>query len=101
MRSGAVLLLQDAAGRYALQLRDDRPDVAYARHWGLFGGWSEPGETPLQCLQREINEELGLTLLEAQLRYLRLYVDGDIGAHIFHCAALPDLGQAQLREGQR
>jgi 8-oxo-dGTP diphosphatase len=101
MRTGAVILLEDEAGRLAWQLRDNRPEVSYADHWGLFGGWQEAGETPLDCIRREVQEELGLALEAEQLTYLDQYVEGEIGAHVFRCPAPAALRTAVLREGQR
>ena len=53
-------LCNNAMGRVALQLRDDKPHVGAADCWGLFGGHSEPGETPDQTIRREILEELDI-----------------------------------------
>lgn len=35
--------------------------------WELPGGWIDPGETPLQCIQREVIEESGQTLIDVEL----------------------------------
>ncbi len=43
---------------FLLQLRDNRPEIAYPNCWSFFGGEIEPGETPWQALKREIEEEL-------------------------------------------
>lgn len=34
--------------------------------WTTFGGWSEPGESPVETLQRELREELGIQVLKFQ-----------------------------------
>jgi len=56
--AAALLVLDD--GRYLMQLRDQKPDILYPGHWGLFGGALEPGEHPDAALRRELREELGL-----------------------------------------
>lgn len=53
----AVLLLD---GKYVLQLRDDKPTIAAPGQWSLFGGLIQKGESPLQAIIREINEELSI-----------------------------------------
>ncbi len=52
----ALIVLPD--GRYAVQLRDDIPQIFYPDHWGCFGGAVNPGEPPLDALRRELREEL-------------------------------------------
>ncbi|MBK0064927.1 MULTISPECIES: NUDIX hydrolase [unclassified Acinetobacter] len=77
---GKVLLLKANYGNFA---------------WGLPGGGIDPGETILQGLQRECEEELGLIV---RVDYLSgLYLHTDINAHvsIFRCH-LPDQAQIQL-----
>src|SRR3954470_23042017 len=53
----ALLVLDD--GRYILQLRDNKPQIFYPDHWGLFGGAVDEGEHEVEALQRELREELG------------------------------------------
>ena len=100
-KAGSVILFEDERGRIAFQLRDNRPDVSYPDYWGLFGGWSEPGETPAQTILREMSEELGLSLDRSQLKYVQAHRDGDILGHVFHYPAPSDLLHARLLEGQR
>ncbi len=54
-------------GRYVLQLRDDRPDIAAPGLWALFGGSVERGEEPRQAVLREVEEELCLRLDDCRL----------------------------------
>lgn len=51
----AVLVLD---GNCILQLRDNKPTIAAAGQWSLFGGKIKIGETPLQTIRREVYEEL-------------------------------------------
>lgn len=60
----ALIVLEN--GDYLLQLRDERPDIWYPGHWGLFGGAIEAGEEPLAALMRELDEELDFALREAR-----------------------------------
>jgi len=48
-------------GRYLMQLRDNRPDIFFPDHWGLFGGAVDEGEGALEAFFREIKEELHFT----------------------------------------
>jgi 8-oxo-dGTP diphosphatase len=43
-------------------LRDDKPGLPWANMWDLPGGGREGAETPLDCLIREVREEVGLNL---------------------------------------
>lgn len=60
--AAAVIVLDN--GRYLLQLRDNKKGIFFPGHWGLFGGGVEKGEQPVDALRRELNEELGLELVE-------------------------------------
>ena len=100
-REGSVILLVNSQGKIAWQLRDNRPDVSYANHWGLFGGWREMDESPEQTIIREINEELAFSLDLSKLQYIRRHCDGDIVSHVFLYPITDEMDAAQLLEGQR
>lgn len=52
----AVYLLR-SDGAALLQHRDDKPGLRHANMWVPPGGHSDPGETPLACAFREMEEE--------------------------------------------
>ena len=54
-------------------LRDNKTDIPWPNMWELPGGGREGIETPLECLQREVWEELGLTLKEESIIWSRIY----------------------------
>lgn len=91
---GSSIILENANHCIAMQLRDDN------LKWGLFGGWSEPNETPQETILREIDEELGVTLNPDHLTFLRIFQFPDIGiAHVFHYPVENELDNAVLTEG--
>ncbi len=99
-REGVVVLLENAGGQIAFQLRDDNPEIMYPNYWGLFGGWMEAGESPQQTAVREIMEELGYSLDASRLVYLKMHDDGEVRSHILHCPVADELQDATLTEGQ-
>jgi 8-oxo-dGTP pyrophosphatase MutT (NUDIX family) len=63
--AAAVIRLED--GRYLMQLRDQRRDIWYPGCWGCFGGSTDPGESALDALRRELLEELELRVATPRL----------------------------------
>ena len=61
------IILMNSEKRVLLYLRDDKPTLLYPNMWALPGGYVEEGETPEQCILREIEEELGVKLGEVIL----------------------------------
>lgn len=62
-----VLVERDAQGREGRFLLTSRPQgKVYAGHWEFPGGKLEPGETVEQALRRELHEELGIAIGEAE-----------------------------------
>ena len=54
-------------------LRDDRPDIPWPGHWDFPGGGREGDETPIETLRREVDEEFGLIIPDAAIRWKRLF----------------------------
>jgi hypothetical protein len=64
--SGAILI--DSLGRFLFQQRDNIPEILYPGMIGLFGGHREGNETFLECVVREIYEEISHFLRRNALR---------------------------------
>ncbi|HMA78873.1 MAG TPA: NUDIX hydrolase [Candidatus Paceibacterota bacterium] len=62
--------------------RDDIPTINYPGMWDLVGGGREGDETPIQCAQREIKEELNLDLKEDDFVHQRVYPSADFPGKI-------------------
>lgn len=96
-----VVFIFNAARSHVLLLKKLRP----AQHKGLLnglGGKIEPGETPLQCLTREVQEECGLTLTNMYLHYTScfslhddLFVYSSIYNGLMHDVTPGDAGLAE------
>ena len=54
-------------------LRDDISTIPWPNMWELPGGGREDEETPFECVQREVFEELGLKLEEAAIDWAKEY----------------------------
>lgn len=70
--SGAKIALIN--GNHILSiLRDDIPTIPYPNTWDLAGGGREDDETPFECVQREVFEELGITISKESIRWAKKY----------------------------
>ncbi|WP_150202418.1 NUDIX hydrolase [Streptococcus constellatus] len=54
-------------------LRDDIPAIPYPNMWDFPGGGREKGETPFECIKREVFEELGITIKESSILWVKVY----------------------------
>lgn len=70
----------DTVGRYLFQQRDDVPSIVYPGKVGLFGGHREGTETYLECIVREIHEELSYYVSPGQFEHLAFYSVDDVNA---------------------
>jgi len=76
-------VLQQPDGRFLLAQRPQ--GKVYAGYWEFPGGKVEPGESPLQALQRELHEELGIEVIEAYPWLIREfdYEHADVRLYFF------------------
>lgn len=85
--TGAIVLNQ--AGEVLLLQHRFRPGSG----WGIPGGFLQRGEQPLEALQRELREEIGVTVTEVELVFVRTLTRYQQVECIFRCridrAAIP------------
>lgn len=86
---GQLLLGQRPAGK------------PYAGWWELPGGKLEPGETPLQALARELDEELAITVTEATPWITHTHVYPHATVRLNFCRVTGWTGEPRGAEGQR
>lgn len=101
----ATALILDGEGRLLVYLRDNIPSIPFPNHWDLFGGHVEAGESPEEALSRELEEELGLALVEQPV-FFRRYdcTEGDAfpNTKYVYWTIVPQRAEELiLREGQR
>lgn len=86
-------------------LRDDFDHIPHPNCWDFAGGGREPGESPEECVLRELYEEFGLTLTTSQLVSKISYeTETPSGAAFFFAAHLPVGAEHEISfgtEGQR
>ena len=66
-RKGSSIIFVNRKNEVLLFLRDGKPGLPYANMWDVLGGHVEKGETPKECIIREMKEEIGLELTDFQL----------------------------------
>ncbi|MBW2556820.1 MAG: NUDIX domain-containing protein, partial [Deltaproteobacteria bacterium] len=63
-RKGTSIIFVNDQRKVLLLLRDDKLTIPYPNMWDVPGGHVDDGETPEQCIVREMKEEMDLTLEE-------------------------------------
>ncbi len=95
----AVGVLIDRDGRFLLTSRPE--GKVYAGHWEFPGGKVEPGESVEAALQRELNEELGITIGAAVPWEVTLHDYPHARVRLHFCKVFDWRGAFQMREGQQ
>ena len=93
-----VGLVNDSSGRWLVNCRP--PGRPLAGSWEFPGGKRQPGEAPLAALRRELEEELGIEVLEAEpvLALVHDYSDKRVRLDVWHVQRFR--GQVTARDGQ-
>lgn len=97
-----VLVERDAQGKEGRFLLTSRPDgKVYAGYWEFPGGKLEAGETVEQALQRELHEELGITIGTAHRWKVELMDYPHARVRLHFCKVYEWAGQLEMREQQQ
>jgi 8-oxo-dGTP diphosphatase len=74
-REVAGALLVDTLGRFLLQQRDDKPGIVSPGKVGLFGGHREGAESFLECVVREVHEEISYLVPAEAFEHIAVRLD--------------------------
>ena len=96
---GCVIILFNTNNQILLVLRDNKDSIPFPNTWNLLGGILENGESPEECIRREIREEIEIEL--GNINYFQKYNIYDREHYIFWKQIDLDLTQIKLNEGQR
>ena len=95
---GTSIIFFNSRHEVLLVLRDDKPSIACPNMWDLPGGHVEDGETPAECIVREMLEEIEVNVEGCSL--FRVYEFSDRTEHVFILHAEFDIENMILHEGQ-
>lgn len=95
----AVGVLFDVEGRFLLTSRPH--GKIYAGYWEFPGGKLEPGETVEEALERELHEELGITIGNAEAWKVELMDYPHARVRLHFCKVRQWSGELHMREGQQ
>ncbi|MDH3876191.1 MAG: NUDIX hydrolase [Desulfobacteraceae bacterium] len=98
-RKGTSIIFVNDQKQVLLLLRDDKPDIPYPNMWDIPGGHVDDGETPEECIVREMKEEMDLNLEEFQLLSVMEFIDRI--EYTFWKKANLDIQSINLHEGQK
>jgi 8-oxo-dGTP diphosphatase len=77
-REIACAIIIDTSGRFLLQQRDDVAGILHPGKVTLFGGHREGSETFLECVVREIHEEISYFVPAERFEFLVRFTSADI-----------------------
>lgn len=96
---GTSILIVNDQKKVLLLLRDDKLSIPYPNRWDVLGGHVEEGETPEQCIVREIKEEIELEISKPEL--FKIYNMENRIEHTFWMKADINIDITPVNEGQR
>jgi 8-oxo-dGTP diphosphatase len=95
---GTSIIFHNSRHEVLLVLRDDKPTIICPNMWDLPGGHVESGESPAECIVREMLEEIEVNVEGCRL--FKVYEFSDRTEHVFTMNAEFDVERMVLHEGQ-
>lgn len=98
----ALVMLINKKGEVLLNLRDDKPNILYPKHWAILGGSVEKDETPEETAYREVKEEAG-HIIKGPIKEYAKIIDREGKnqlATIFVATINKEISELRLGEGQ-
>ena len=74
-------------GKYLMMHRTKKQNDENQNKWIGIGGKTEEGESPFDCIIREVREETGLTICNPRYRGIVTFVSNEFSTqymHLFH-----------------
>lgn len=96
----AIMIIKNSEDKILLQLRDDKPGILYPASWGLLGGSVEEGESYLQAIKREINEEIKINIEPVKELGIFFHPEENLQVHVFLGKLNKKAEEIELTEGQ-
>jgi len=95
------IILVNSENKFLFYLRDNKPQICYPGYWDLIGGEAEKGENALDCVKREIIEEIGITITD--IEFIERVYEPEVNTElsIFSGKIDAKVEEIYLREGQR
>ncbi len=97
-RKGCSIIFVNTNIEVLLFLRDDISGLPYAGMWDVPGGHVDSGESPEDCIVREMKEEINYTLSDYHL--YKVYDFSDRVEHVFWKKKTFNIDDIILTEGQ-
>ena len=105
--NAACAIIIDKKNNFILQKRDNKKNIFFPNHWGLFGGAKNKNEKYINTIKREINEELGFVPKKISffinLKFdMKILINKEINRYCYICT-VEDLKKMKivLNEGKK
>ena len=93
-----VSLLLWVKGNKYLLLKRDKDEHQHSEKWGLPGGRFDKNENKEEALEREVKEEMGVSIKGKDYKYLEKYPKDSTDVYVFYLESDLDLKDVTLSE---